>query len=83
MIVLPYVCTNFQGVKPMISPEMIAATKMPDPVADTQFSEYTAASAVGLRTLEGTFQRGYKVLLRNFAGSGERRTEDIPTSERK
>jgi hypothetical protein len=30
-------CAIFQGVKPIIRPEMIAATRMPDPVAETQF----------------------------------------------
>src|SRR5579872_653817 len=53
-IVRQYVCAIFQGVNPMTKPEMIAATKIPEPVAVNQFSEYTAASAVGLRTTGGT-----------------------------
>src|SRR5271155_4015449 len=54
MSVFPYVRSNFQGVKPIMRPAMIAATRMLDPVADNQFSEYTAPSAVGLRTTGGT-----------------------------
>src|ERR1700682_1424563 len=53
-IVFQYMWANFPGVKPMIRPEITAATRMPDPVAVNQFSEYTAASAVGLRTTGGT-----------------------------
>src|SRR5208282_2230967 len=48
-----YVCAIFHGVKPITKPEMIAATKIPEPVAVNQFSEYTAASAVGLGTTGG------------------------------
>src|SRR4029077_19709489 len=48
-IVFQYTCAILQGVKPMIRPEIIAATTIPDPVAVSQFSEYTAASGVGLR----------------------------------
>src|ERR1700758_779348 len=52
-IVLQYTCAILQGVKPMIRPEIVAATTMPDPLAVSQFSEYTAGSAVGLRTTGG------------------------------
>src|SRR5580700_10123985 len=48
-----YMCAIFQGVKPMTKPEMIAATKIPEPVAVSQFSVYTAASGVGLGTTGG------------------------------
>src|ERR1700686_1737047 len=53
-IVFQYMCAIFHGVKPMISPEITAATRMPEPVAVNQFKEYTAASPVGLRTTGGT-----------------------------
>src|SRR5215831_2477319 len=43
--VLPYALSIAHGVKPIISPEITAATNMPDAVADNQFSEYTAVSA--------------------------------------
>src|ERR1700680_2033785 len=53
-IVRQYVCAIFQGVNPMTSPEIIAATRIPEPVAVSQFKAYTAPSAVGLRTTGGT-----------------------------
>src|SRR4029453_1721552 len=40
-------------VNPMTRPAMIAAIKMPEPVADSQFSTYTAASGVGFGTTGG------------------------------
>src|SRR5690349_12409011 len=53
-IVFQYTCAILHGVKPMIRPEIIAATTMPEPVAVSQFSEYTAASGDALRTTGGT-----------------------------
>src|SRR5579864_8756899 len=39
---------------PMMKPEIIAATRIPDPVAEIQFRPNTAASAVGFGTTGGT-----------------------------
>src|ERR1700682_3331555 len=41
-------------VIPITMPAMIAAIRIPDPVADIQFSTYTAASGVGFGTTGGT-----------------------------
>src|ERR1700722_9054758 len=39
---------------PMMKPEMIAANKIPEPVAEIQFNPNTAGSAAGLGTTGGT-----------------------------
>src|SRR5579859_762303 len=42
------------GPKPMTNPEMMAATKMPVPLAESQFKLKTALSGVGFATTGGT-----------------------------
>src|SRR5690242_7547467 len=42
------------GPKPMTNPEMMAATRMPVPLAESQFKLNTALSAVGFATTGGT-----------------------------
>src|ERR1700745_2896280 len=40
--------------RPMMNPEMTAAIRIPEPVAESQFNPNTAASSVGLGTTGGT-----------------------------
>ena len=44
----------FRSDRPMMKPEMMAAIKIPEPVAEIQFNPNTAASAVGFGTTGGT-----------------------------
>src|ERR1035438_425925 len=45
--------TIFGSERPMMKPEMIAANRIPDPVAEIQFKPNTAASGVGFTTTGG------------------------------
>src|SRR5258708_8434918 len=74
-IVFQYTCAILQGVKPMIRPEIIAATTIPDPVAVSQFNEYTAASGVGLRTTGRT-----RWIIRCNPATGSLGPDSLPTA---
>jgi len=53
-MVRPYTEIIFRKLSPITMPERIAASKMPVPVALSQFKPKTAASLVGLGTTGGT-----------------------------
>src|SRR5213592_3611641 len=54
--VFPYWRSICSGPNPITNPEMMAATRMPLPVADSQLKLNTAASAVFLATTGGTLR---------------------------
>src|ERR1039458_7768929 len=45
--------TIFGSERPMMKPEMMAANRIPEPVAETQLKPNTAASGVGFTTTGG------------------------------
>src|SRR5215467_4339928 len=49
-----HIATILGSDRPMMKPEIIAAIRIPEPVADSQFKPNTAASAVGCATTGGT-----------------------------
>ena len=53
-MVRPYILKMFGMLIPITNPERIAASKIPDPVALSQFSANTAGSFVGFGTTGGT-----------------------------
>src|ERR1039457_4195194 len=52
-MVCHHMATIFGSERPMMKPEMIAANRIPDPVAEIQFKPNTAASGVGFTTTGG------------------------------
>src|ERR1700758_2391755 len=49
-----HMATILGSDRPMMKPEMIAATRIPEPVAESQLNPNTAASGVGFATTGGT-----------------------------
>src|ERR1700756_1524312 len=49
-----HMATILGSDRPMMKPEMIAAIRIPEPVAESQLNPNTAASAVGFTTTGGT-----------------------------
>lgn len=49
-----HMATILENDSPMMKADTIAATKIPEPVAESQFKPNTAASAVGCATTGGT-----------------------------
>src|ERR1019366_10367340 len=52
-IVCHHMAIIFGSERPMMKPEIIAANRIPDPVAETQLRPNTAASGVGFTTTGG------------------------------
>src|SRR5450755_1713671 len=48
-----HMITIFENGRPMMKPEMTAANRIPDPVAESQLKPNTAASGVGFATTGG------------------------------
>src|ERR1700683_3967077 len=48
-----HIAMIFGSERPMMKPDMTAANRIPDPVAETQLKPNTAASAVGFTTTGG------------------------------
>src|ERR1039458_5179943 len=65
-IVCHHMAIIFGSERPMMKPEIIAANRIPDPVAETQLRPNTAASGVGFTTTRGM---RCDSLLRPFTGN--------------
>src|SRR5271169_4955302 len=52
-MVCHHMATIFGGESPMMKPEIIAANRIPDPVAESQLKPNTAPSGVGFATTGG------------------------------
>src|ERR1035438_642667 len=65
-MVCHHMATILGSESPITKPEMIAAIRIPEPVAESQFKPNTAPSAVGFGTTGGT---RCTILLRPFTGN--------------